>query len=106
MVDAMRKRGVEVEYIVKDNEGHGFANEENRFEFYGAMERFLSKNSSDATRSCRRPFTASSILIRTLSGFVARDIERDTDPKLPFVAEWFKSRTSRRKLAPAETLRT
>ena len=44
MVDAMRRRGVEVEYIVKDNEGHGFANEENRFEFYGAMERFLSKH--------------------------------------------------------------
>jgi len=40
----MRKRGVEVEYIVKDNEGHGFANEENRFEFYGAMERFLAKH--------------------------------------------------------------
>jgi len=43
MVEAMRKRGIEVEYIVKDNEGHGFANEENRFEFYGAMERFLAK---------------------------------------------------------------
>ena len=44
MVDAMRKRGVEVEYIVKDNEGHGFRNEENRFEFYEAMERFLAKH--------------------------------------------------------------
>ncbi len=44
MVDAMRKRGVEVEYIVKDNEGHGFHNEENRFEFYEAMERFLGKH--------------------------------------------------------------
>lgn len=43
-VDAMRKRGVEVEYIVKDNEGHGFNNEENRFEFYEAMERFLAKH--------------------------------------------------------------
>ena len=43
-VDAMRKRGVEVEYLVKDNEGHGFANEENRFEFYEAMERFLAKH--------------------------------------------------------------
>ena len=41
MVEAMKKRGVEVEYIVKDNEGHGFQNEENRFEFYEAMERFL-----------------------------------------------------------------
>jgi len=44
MVEAMKKRGVEVEYIVKDNEGHGFANEENRFEFYEAMERFLGKH--------------------------------------------------------------
>ena len=44
MVDAMRKRGVEVEYLVKDNEGHGFRNEENRFEFYESMERFLAKH--------------------------------------------------------------
>lgn len=44
MVEAMRKRGVEVEYIVKDNEGHGFANEENKFEFYEAMERFLARH--------------------------------------------------------------
>ncbi len=44
MVEAMRKRGVEVEYMVKDNEGHGFHNEENRFEFYEAMERFLGKH--------------------------------------------------------------
>ena len=44
MVEALRKRGVEVEYMVKDNEGHGFANEENRFEFYEAMERFLAKH--------------------------------------------------------------
>jgi hypothetical protein len=27
--------------MVKDNEGHGFRNEENKFEFYGAMEQFL-----------------------------------------------------------------
>ena len=44
MVEAMRQRGVEVEYIVKDNEGHGFRNEENRFEFYEAMERFLAQH--------------------------------------------------------------
>jgi dipeptidyl aminopeptidase/acylaminoacyl peptidase len=42
IVEALRKRGVPVEYIVKDNEGHGFANEENQFEFYGAMERFFA----------------------------------------------------------------
>jgi dipeptidyl aminopeptidase/acylaminoacyl peptidase len=44
MVEAMRQRGVEVEYIVKDDEGHGFHNEENRFEFYEAMKRFLGKH--------------------------------------------------------------
>ena len=44
MVEALRQRGVEVEYMVKDNEGHGFANQENRFDFYRAMERFLEKH--------------------------------------------------------------
>jgi len=43
MVEALKKRGVQVEYMVKDNEGHGFHNEENRFDFYGAMEKFLEK---------------------------------------------------------------
>lgn len=44
IVDALRRRGVDVQYIVKDNEGHGFANEENRFEFYAAMEAFLARH--------------------------------------------------------------
>ena len=44
IVEALKKRGVSVEYMVKDNEGHGFHNEENRFDFYGAMEVFLAKH--------------------------------------------------------------
>jgi dipeptidyl aminopeptidase/acylaminoacyl peptidase len=44
IVEALRRRGVDVQYIVKDNEGHGFANEENRFEFYTAMEAFLARH--------------------------------------------------------------
>lgn len=44
IVEALRKRGVTVEYMVKDNEGHGFRNQENRFDFYRAMERFLKEN--------------------------------------------------------------
>ena len=44
MVEALRQRGIDVEYILKENEGHGFHNEENRFEFYEAMERFLEKH--------------------------------------------------------------
>lgn len=47
MVAALKKRGIEVEYMVKDNEGHGFHNEENRFAFYGAMEKFLGQHLKD-----------------------------------------------------------
>jgi dipeptidyl aminopeptidase/acylaminoacyl peptidase len=43
IVEAMKKQGVFVEYMVKENEGHGFHNEENRFDFYRAMEAFLNK---------------------------------------------------------------
>jgi dipeptidyl aminopeptidase/acylaminoacyl peptidase len=46
MVAALQKHGIPVEYLVKDNEGHGFANEENRFEFYELMEAFLKKHLS------------------------------------------------------------
>jgi len=44
IVENLRKRGVPIEYMVKDNEGHGFHNEENRFDFYTAMEGFLAKH--------------------------------------------------------------
>ena len=44
MVEAMKARGIDVEYMVKDNEGHGFRNEENRFDFYRAMIQFLDKH--------------------------------------------------------------
>ena len=44
IVEALRKRGIDVQYIVKENEGHGFQNEENRFEFYEAMEKFLARH--------------------------------------------------------------
>jgi dipeptidyl aminopeptidase/acylaminoacyl peptidase len=44
IVRALEARGVPVQYIVKDNEGHGFRNEENRFEVYDAIERFLQQH--------------------------------------------------------------
>ncbi|WP_371734572.1 S9 family peptidase [Allopusillimonas soli] len=44
MVAALRSRGVDVEYMVKDNEGHGFHNDENKFEFYERMEAFLAQH--------------------------------------------------------------
>jgi dipeptidyl aminopeptidase/acylaminoacyl peptidase len=44
MVNALKNRGIEVEYMVKENEGHGFLNQDNQFDFYGAMEKFLEKH--------------------------------------------------------------
>jgi dipeptidyl aminopeptidase/acylaminoacyl peptidase len=44
IVEALKKRGIDVPYLVKENEGHGFHNEENRFEAYEAMEKFLAKH--------------------------------------------------------------
>jgi dipeptidyl aminopeptidase/acylaminoacyl peptidase len=45
IVEALKRRGVAVEYMLKEDEGHGFRNQENQFEFYEAMERFLAKHS-------------------------------------------------------------
>ena len=44
IVEALQKAGVDVPYMVKDDEGHGFYNEENQFDFYRAMEKFLNKH--------------------------------------------------------------
>ncbi|SHF99159.1 Dipeptidyl aminopeptidase/acylaminoacyl peptidase [Mariniphaga anaerophila] len=44
IVNALKARGIDVEYLVKDNEGHGFRNEENRFDFYRAMIKFLDNH--------------------------------------------------------------
>ena len=43
MVKALKDKGIDVPYMVKDNEGHGFYNEENRFDFYREMGKFLDK---------------------------------------------------------------
>ncbi len=44
MVAALRARGVEVEYMVKDDEGHGFVNPENSIDLYHAVEKFLAQH--------------------------------------------------------------
>jgi dipeptidyl aminopeptidase/acylaminoacyl peptidase len=53
IVENLKKRGVDVEYMVKDNEGHGFRNEENRFEFYRAMETFLGKHMKEGAPAAK-----------------------------------------------------
>ncbi len=44
MVEALKKRGVPVEYIVFPDEGHGFQRPENRIKFWTACEAFLAKH--------------------------------------------------------------
>ncbi|WP_431958036.1 S9 family peptidase [Nocardia lijiangensis] len=44
LVKALLERGVEVEYMVKDDEGHGFANPENQIDMFHAIERFLARH--------------------------------------------------------------
>jgi dipeptidyl aminopeptidase/acylaminoacyl peptidase len=44
VVKALKARGIEVAYMVKENEGHGFHNDENKFDFYAAMEQFFIKH--------------------------------------------------------------
>jgi dipeptidyl aminopeptidase/acylaminoacyl peptidase len=44
MVEALRSQGVEVQYLVKEDEGHGFVKQENRFDFYRALEAFLARH--------------------------------------------------------------
>ena len=44
IVEALKQKGIDVPYMVKDNEGHGFYNEENRFDFYREMSAFLEKH--------------------------------------------------------------
>jgi dipeptidyl aminopeptidase/acylaminoacyl peptidase len=48
VVDSLRKMGITVEYLVKNNEGHGFYNQENQFDFYRAMEKFLANHIGDS----------------------------------------------------------
>ena len=44
IVEALKNAGIDVPYMVKDDEGHGFYNEENQFDFYREMEKFLIKH--------------------------------------------------------------
>jgi dipeptidyl aminopeptidase/acylaminoacyl peptidase len=42
IVEAMQAKGIEVEYMLFEDEGHGFAKPENRLRFYGKLEEFLA----------------------------------------------------------------
>ncbi len=43
IVKALKDKGIDVPYMVKEDEGHGFYNEKNQFDFYKEMGDFLDK---------------------------------------------------------------
>ncbi|MGV0745314.1 S9 family peptidase [Mycolicibacterium sp. XJ870] len=44
IVAAMTEHGIDHEYVMYENEGHGFAKPENRLDFYHRADRFLAKH--------------------------------------------------------------
>ncbi len=44
IVRSLRERGVPVEYLLAEDEGHGFANPENRMRLYRAIERHFAEH--------------------------------------------------------------
>ena len=41
---ALREKGLDHEYLLFEDEGHGFAKPENRIRFYAHTERFLAQH--------------------------------------------------------------
>jgi dipeptidyl aminopeptidase/acylaminoacyl peptidase len=44
IVQAMKEKGIDHEYMLFPDEGHGFAKPENRIKFYAHAEKFLAKH--------------------------------------------------------------
>jgi dipeptidyl aminopeptidase/acylaminoacyl peptidase len=44
IVEALRAAGVDYEYLLFPDEGHGFAKPENRLRFYAEADRFLARH--------------------------------------------------------------
>jgi dipeptidyl aminopeptidase/acylaminoacyl peptidase len=44
IVEALREKGIDYEYMLFEDEGHGFAKPENRIKFYAAAEKFLAEH--------------------------------------------------------------
>ncbi len=49
MRDALDRNGKAYEFVVYDDEGHGFSKEENRFDFYRRVDAFLAKHLAPRT---------------------------------------------------------
>jgi len=55
IVAAVEKNGVPVEYVVFDDEGHGFSKKKNQIEGYGRILAFLDKHLRDGAATPPTP---------------------------------------------------
>ena len=55
IVAAMEKNGIPHEYMLFEDEGHGFAKPENRLRFYAAAERFLARHLGGRYEEAKEP---------------------------------------------------
>ncbi|MBP2364613.1 S9 family peptidase [Pseudonocardia parietis] len=62
IVASLRARGVDVEYMVKDDEGHGFVNPENQIDMYRAAEAFLARHLGGRDDTVRTGTARSAVL--------------------------------------------
>ncbi|MFF2082777.1 S9 family peptidase [Nocardia sp. NPDC058176] len=58
MVEALRARGIEVEYLLNEHEGHWFINSDSRIELYRTLEHFLARHLGGRSQT-GRPAVAS-----------------------------------------------
>lgn len=63
IVDAMKKKGIPVTYVLYPDEGHGFARPENRMSFYAVTEAFLAKHLGGKVQPVGEDFKGSTIQI-------------------------------------------
>lgn len=62
IVEALRKKGVDVPYMVKYDEGHGFGKEENRMALYEAMMGFYGVYLKEAIESENGQYSTKSLI--------------------------------------------
>ncbi|WP_454787833.1 alpha/beta fold hydrolase [Mycolicibacterium lutetiense] len=51
LVEALRGRGVKVEYMIKHDEGHGFVNPDNVIDMYKTVDRFLAEHLGEGRKA-------------------------------------------------------
>ncbi len=64
IVASLQRRGVPVTYLVYPDEGHGFANRENRLSFYAATEGFLAEQLGGRCQPIDDALRASSVQVQ------------------------------------------